>query len=122
MGISMSKGPNLKKAASLVKKGVEEAREDIAQEAFDEVQQRLGAVLKNPTGYYESRVQVNTQANTIAITDGGVVYGAWLEGVSSRNDTTTFKGYQTFRKVLKNMEQKAETVADKAIGRAVKKI
>jgi hypothetical protein len=122
MGIKMSKGPNLKKAATAVKKGVEEAREDIAQEAFDEIQQRLGAVLKNPTGFYESRVQVSNQSDTIAVTDGGVVYGPWLEGTSSRNQSTQFKGYRVFRTVLNAMDKKAETVADKAISRAVKKI
>ncbi len=29
--------------------------------------------------------------------DSNVVYGPWLEGVSSRNQTTRFKGYAMFR-------------------------
>ena len=40
------------------------------------------------------------------VSDNGVVYGAWLEGTSSRNDTTRFKGYRSFR----NARDLAETV------------
>jgi hypothetical protein len=122
MGIKVSNGPDLKRGAGLIKEAVETAGEDVAQEAFDEVHQRLRAVLKHPTGHYESRVQVSNQSNTLQISDGGVVYGPWLEGTSSRNGSTRFKGYHTFRQVLQRMDQKAEQVADHAIAAAVKKI
>jgi hypothetical protein len=122
VGIQASKGPDFKRGAVLVKAAIEEAGEDVAQEAYDQIKQRLGAVLQNPTGHYESRVQVSNQSNTMVITDGGVIYGPWLEGTSSRNSSTRFKGYSTFRRVLQSMDKKAETVADKAVSRAVKKI
>ncbi len=39
--------------------------------------------------------------------DSGIIYGPWLEGVSDRNKTTSFKGYSMFRKVAQQIERKA---------------
>jgi len=39
------------------------------------------------------------------ITDGGAVYGPWLEGASSRNQSTRFKGYGTFRKTAQYIQK-----------------
>ena len=50
------------------------------------------------TGNYRRRINGISKGMTGVITDGKVVYGRWLEGVSSRNQTTRFKGYFAFRK------------------------
>ena len=50
-------------------------------------------------GNYSRNIQGEVTSNTAAyISDGGVTYGSWLEGTSSRNNTTQFKGYALFRK------------------------
>jgi hypothetical protein len=121
-GIKVSKGPDLKKAAVLVENGVQEAGEDIAQEAYNEIRKRLNQVLQHPTGHYESRVMTSTQSNTLVISDGGVIYGPWLEGTSSRNGRTRFKGYHVFREIQQRMVKQADTIADAAISEAVRKI
>jgi hypothetical protein len=74
------------------------------------VRSRLGEVLQNPTGYYESRITSEVSALGARVTDGGVIYGPWLEGVGSRNQTTRFKGYATFRKTRQELEYKAHLV------------
>lgn len=86
---------------------------ELAKDAVNKVHQRLGQVLRHPTGYYESQVQTE-RANTSGerVTDGGVIYGPWLEGVGSRNATTRFKGYATFRKVGQEIEREAEVKAN----------
>jgi hypothetical protein len=56
------------------------------------------------------------------LTDGGVVYGPWLEGVSSRNNSSRFKGYHTFRMVLQEMDKKSEEIAENTIAEAVRKL
>jgi len=56
------------------------------------------------------------------LTDSGVVYGPWLEGVSSRNDATRFKGYGIFRRTRDKLQGMARGIIDKHIKRAVGKI
>src|SRR3972149_8839132 len=43
---------------------------------------------KYSTGYYASRIHGEAKNLHGIINDGGVIYGPWLEGVSSRNQTT----------------------------------
>lgn len=53
------------------------------------------------------------------ITDSGVVYGPWLEGIGSRNATTRFKGYAMFRRTSEWLNEQAPRVAQQQITRAV---
>lgn len=69
------------------------------------------------TGNYRRNVQPEFQQGGLygLITDGGVVYGPWLEGTSSRNETTRFKGYAAFRRTAETLNAKAgEIVAREA--------
>lgn len=77
------------------------------------VRQHLDAVLQNPTGYYESQITSQADGGDIEITDGGVVYGPWLEGTGSRNRTTRFKGYATFRRVTQVLQGRARATAER---------
>jgi hypothetical protein len=89
-----------------------EMRYRIAERGKEMVLETLHEVLQNPTGYYESQVRVEGRANFVdVVTDGGVVYGPWLEGTSSRNQTTRFKGYGTFRKVKDRLEKESIRIA-----------
>lgn len=94
----------------------------IAQEGVNRVKARLGQVLQNPTGYYESRIQVDRRSQYRGITDGGVVYGGWLEGVSSRNKTTRFKGYRTFRIVQQQLSKDTRALAQPLIDQYVQEM
>ena len=64
---------------------------------------------KASTGNYRRNVHRKFRsigAATVGkIHDSGVVYGPWLEGTSSRNQTTRFKGYSSFRKVKQWLEK-----------------
>jgi len=95
---------------------------DVAEAAFNEVHDLLAASLKNPTGYYESRVRTNRAKRSNEITDSGVVYGAWLEGTSSRNQTSRFKGYATFRRATQKVEGRSGQIAAAAIRPFVKRM
>lgn len=94
----------------------------IAQEGVRRVKARLGQVLQNPTGYYESRIQVDRRTQYRGISDGGVVYGGWLEGVDSRNKTTRFKGYRTFRIIRQEINRDKERIATPAIEQYIKEM
>lgn len=99
---------------------LERSTEEVAQETYDAVRARLASVLRHPTGYYQSKVQIDrgSSANP-KVNDGGVVYGPWLEGVGSRNKTSRFKGYRTFRTVAQEMNAKAEAIAQKVVDREI---
>ncbi len=96
--------------------------EALAQEGVRRVKSRLGQVLQNPTGYYESRIQVDRRSQYRGISDGGVVYGGWLEGVDSRNKTTRFKGYRTFRIVMQELNKDKERLAQPMVDDYVRRM
>lgn len=99
-----------------------EVNEAIAQEGVDRIKQRLDMVLVNPTGFYRSRIQVERRAVYRGLSDGGVVYGGWLEGVSRRNATTRFKGYRTFRIVKQELDRDKEMIAKPIVTRLVREL
>ncbi len=57
-------------------------------------------------GHYLSNVSGRASGLEGLITDGGVIYGPWLEGTSSRNQTTRFKGYGQFRQTGQWLQNK----------------
>lgn len=101
---------------------IEAGSVELAQAGVDAVHSRLRSVLRRPTGRYESRVVADLSTPTNPrITDGGIVYGPWLEGTSGRNTRSRFRGYRTFRLVAQDLEGKAAAIAGPVIvDRAVK--
>ncbi|MFK0140716.1 hypothetical protein [Streptomyces murinus] len=93
------------------------AVEEIADYTHHEVLMQLVKVLREPTGYYESRiVKERVSVESYSINDSNVIYGPWLEGIGSRNyPVTKFEGYHTFRIVRNRMLQKAAVIAEAAI-------
>ena len=72
------------------------------------------------TGHYRRNIQSARRDRTVVITDGGVIYGPWLEGIGSRNATTRFKGYASFRRVTQRLREKdAPEVVEKHVRRLV---
>jgi hypothetical protein len=106
-------------AAHAVDSYLTEVERVVGQYAFTQVKERLGEVLQHPTGYYESKIQTERRADGTAINDGwpgsGVLYGPWLEGVGSRNQTTRFKGYATFRMIGQQVERQAAAMAQEIL-------
>lgn len=100
------KGPLFRNPTAAVAKFMFEAKRGIAETGKQMIHARLGQVLRNPSGFYESRIAVETTTDNVALNDRGVVYGPWLEGTGSRNQTTRFKGYNTFRLTKQELEKK----------------
>ena len=65
------------------------------------------------TGNYRRNVSGRVQGMTGIISDGKVVYGAWLEGTSSRNAASQFKGYASFRKTKDWMQKHVVVIRKK---------
>jgi hypothetical protein len=111
------KGPTVEGLAGpMLAVALDAALEEVADYTKFEVNMELDTVLKNPTGYYESQIRSErVSAEAFSVNDSGVIYGPWLEGVGSRNATTSFKGYATFRRVRNRMAQKSEAIIGAAI-------
>jgi hypothetical protein len=45
----------------------------------------------------------------------GVAWTPWLEGTSSRNKTTSFRGYRLFRKTRADLDRKATEIAEREL-------
>lgn len=99
------------RARKAVAAGLEAAENELLKMARDDVTRTLNTVLRKQTPYY--RLQIGIRSNRVD--DNGVIYGPWLEGVGSRNKTTRFKGYFTFRKVTSRIRSKKDYVTDRIL-------
>ena len=123
------------RANAIVEKAVDRGIAELVQLG----EQRLDMLLKpRPAGVYLSVSEAKRgQASTghygrsihgVAshlhgrIDDSGVEYGPWLEGVSSRNETTRFKGYHSFRRVGQSLEKDAGKVLKAHMDKAIKEL
>lgn len=104
-------GPIFSRSAKM---HIDRAARSMVRKTSDLGEQRLNRMLRprpagvylsvgqggNSTGHYRRNLHTNFDSAGLRalITDGKVIYGPWLEGVSSRNSRTRFKGYASFRR------------------------
>lgn len=75
---------------------------------------------KASTGHYRRSIHGELSKDRARIHDSNVVYGPWLEGTSSRNQTTRFKGYSVFRRTRDWISQRANGILERHIRRALR--
>ena len=69
-----------------------------------------------PTGNYRRSINGRMVGSMHGeVHDSGIVYGPWLEGVSSRNNATRFKGYAAFRRATQDVDQKTGIIGARVI-------
>jgi hypothetical protein len=105
--------------ASEMQRMTQEMDQKIGDDVVDAILARLGQVLQNPTGYYESQIKAHPEGEVVVVDDSGVIYGPWLEGVGSRNASTSFKGYSTFRTVAAEEQARVPSLADSIVTKYV---
>lgn len=117
-------GPILEGRADHVMEECTHAIEDkVAHEAYNKVEENLAARLQHPTGRYQGSIRVKRVGFGAEVSDGGIVYGPWLEGVGSRNfPVTRFRGYHSFRKAQQDAEEQAGRIADKELDHYARRI
>lgn len=97
-------------AAGAVAQFLDEAKRRVAEQGLANVQLYLDQSIKHPTPYYETQILVQPLAQDMIVHDRGIVYGPWLEGVSHRNQATTFKGYHSFRRATQALRQRVPSL------------
>ena len=110
-------------AADKMRKAVESGIREIVQKGEQRLAEQLrprpaGVYLsvgqagpgKASTGNYRRNISTEFKSMSAMIHDGNVVYGPWLEGISSRNDTSSFKGYGQFRATATHLQKIAKGI------------
>ena len=87
----------------------EQLRVDVADQGAAEVG-RETRVFKRPTGNYLRNIRTTRRLDSNVV-DTDVIYDSWIEGTSSRNDHTRFKGYRVFRKATQSLERRVPEIA-----------
>lgn len=73
-------------------------------------------------GHYVKNLHAKAENLVGRIDDGNVIYGPWLEGTSSRNQTTRFKGYSSFRRTAQYLNKEKGRVLLKHVEKAIKEM
>jgi hypothetical protein len=97
----------------------DDARDDVASYAEERVLMGTSASFKTRTPYYETRIETTRVSSEVSLVhDNDVIYGAWLEGVGSRNfPATRFKGYRHWRLAKQAVERRGPQIAEIAVRR-----
>ena len=107
---------------SLIAVMLDEMKFAVASQVLADVQYNLDRSIRNPTPYYETQIMVQQRVDDWVVHDRGVSYGPWLEGTSSRNRTTRFKGYASFRRALQDAATKAPQIVASVAARFVNRM
>lgn len=91
-------------APSVFVRMADDCATEVAAQGYAYVMTNLNASIRHPTPYYETQITVDRVGRDRRIHDRGVVYGNWLEGTGSRNKTTRFKGYASFRRAKQQLD------------------
>jgi hypothetical protein len=96
--------------------GTNKVAEDVAKEGLQMVKSDLSRVIRtHPSGrYIPSVTALHTGQSSFSI-GTRIVYGRWIEGTGSRNRTTRFKGYASFRRTAQVLNAKAGFIAERTM-------
>lgn len=129
-----TKGPIFKRSAiTVTERAITSALREIVQEGESFMFQKFrprpqGVYLATPpaqggsTGHYRRSISSKVERTRAEINDGNVVYGPWLEGLSSRNSANGFEGYAVFRKASQHLQKKARGILDKHASKLTRKL
>lgn len=91
----------------------------VAAAAMSELHHKMDQSFRNPTPYYETQVVQDRQVDSTQIHDRDIVYGPWLEGVSSRNRRSRFKGYKMWRRTTQEIDERVPEIVRAVVRRGI---
>ncbi len=100
------------RAPHIVHRALAETVKEVSTVGLQDVRREFAHVLRHPTGYLESHVVNDVRDTRAVVSDKGrVLWSWWIEGTGSRNRTTRFKGYWTFKRMAVGLRLKVRTIA-----------
>lgn len=114
-----SRGPLFDgRAEREVADAADDAMKAVATIGASMVRSRMAVVFRKETPFYRfANVAAKDPPGWKIWDQDKTVYGHWLEGVGSRNKTTRFKGYFTYRRITQELRGRAQTIADGVVRR-----
>lgn len=102
---------------------VRQATDDVSAQAYAEVMGNLNRSIRRPTPYYETQIiNQRLSAELRRVHDRGIIYGPWLEGTGSRNRSTRFKGYASFRRAKQRVRAQVPALLAGSLARCVARL
>lgn len=95
----------------------------VASQVLADWQQNMDRAFRHPTPYYETQVLVQQVREDQVVHDRGIAYGPWLEGVSTRNQVSRFKGYGSLRRAVESVvRHKAAPIIDRVVNQTLRRM
>lgn len=94
---------------------IDEARTEIADDGVN-LLHASASQFKNPSGNWESQIRTDQGVEDTTISDLAI-YNAWLEGVSSMNQHSRFKGYRMWRLTTQELQAGAADTVERVLER-----
>lgn len=92
-----------------------QAGREVANEGRGTVLAEFSKDAQHPTGRYARSLHVVRYSSRHEVTDGGMVYGPWLAGASSRNKKTRFKGYTFWRRSTQLLQRRTPQIVQRLL-------
>lgn len=86
------------------------------------IRSKMDRTFRIQTPYYRLQNQARRDGTHWKVSDNGVVYGPWLEGVGSRNKTTRFKGYSNYRRSVQEIQRHMDTIGDAVVAAHLRQV
>ena len=80
------------------------------------------ASFQQPTGHFSARVEVSRISDGHLVHADQVIYGSWLEGTSSKNASSRFKGYALFRRAAQDVQANLSKILSDEENRFVRQL
>lgn len=104
------------RADQAAKEATNKIAEQVAIEGYELITTDLARVIRtHPTGRYIPSVRNIRVSDSQYEIGTGIIYGPWIEGTGSRNETTRFKGYATFRRQAQALDGKTVEIAERTL-------
>lgn len=108
--------------ATMTKETIRAIEKDLVKEGIGMVREQLHPGHGYQTGAFKRSITGSRKTMHATIYPRLWVIGLWLEGVSSRNDKTRFKGYAIFRKARDVLKDQSDDIAQRHVGALVRKL
>jgi hypothetical protein len=99
------------RAERAIEDACHEVEERTAQYGAWLIRNRMDQTFRTQTPFYRLQNKARRDGAHWKISDAGVIYGPWLEGIGSRNATTRFKGYFNYRRSVQEIQQRMSQIA-----------
>jgi hypothetical protein len=112
------------KGGPIMRKFFDDAKTLVAKSGEDELRQRATSAPKHPKGRFAGAIVTKdfAKGRTVMADYPQTLYGPWLEGTSTRNTSTRFKGYRMFKLTRGRLRKQVGPLVQDLFERAVAKL